>query len=35
MTDQGFDFDAELIKLLPGIRVSAAALMRHQDSVRT
>jgi RNA polymerase sigma-70 factor (ECF subfamily) len=32
MTDQGFDFDAELIKLLPDIRAYAAALMRQRDS---
>ena len=32
MADQGFDFDAALIKLLPGIRTYAAALMRQQDS---
>lgn len=32
MTDQGFDFDAELIKLLPGIRTYAAALMRQRGS---
>jgi RNA polymerase sigma factor (sigma-70 family) len=32
MTNQGFDFDAELIKLLPGIRNYAAALMRKQGS---
>ena len=32
MTDQGFDFNAELIKLLPGIRTYAAALMRQRGS---